>query len=268
MLPGRRPSRSMLRQLEDRYGSDKGTQGPTPEWGGHNYTDIYEGLFRSYRDEKISLLEIGLGLSEHPDGSAIATGRNRSGAASLRMWHDYFTVAAIFGIDIKPLNEAISDRISTAVADQGSRESIRRALAAFGVAAFHIIVDDGSHRAHDQQVSLEELPPALAPGGMYIIEDLDDRVTLSENRVVAVSTRALLKSFARRGAFAEPNGFMDAETVAEQIDEVSFHCPIPKTSLRDLIASKLRELGIDMPKAERRHRFFPDSEKLAVIWKR
>jgi len=51
----------------------------------HGYLRHYERLFRSFRDEPIELLEIG-----------IAAG------ASLRTWRRFFSRARIIGVDVNP----------------------------------------------------------------------------------------------------------------------------------------------------------------------
>ena len=50
----------------------------------HSYIDIYEDLFKSYRDQPINLLEIGI-----------------AGGSSLQMWKSYFHKDSnIYGIDL------------------------------------------------------------------------------------------------------------------------------------------------------------------------
>jgi len=47
---------------------------------------------------------------------------------------------------------------------------------------FDIIVEDGSHFHHDQQRSLVQLFPLLAPGGVYIMEDLQSHLNAAGYR--------------------------------------------------------------------------------------
>src|SRR5437588_5742537 len=91
-----------LTALANKYGSDKGTLGPSASWPAHNYTDIYEAYLWSRRNEPITLLEIGLGVTGEAWRADIAHGRNQDGGGSVKMWQDYFPKARIVGADINP----------------------------------------------------------------------------------------------------------------------------------------------------------------------
>ena len=252
---------TLLRTLAAHFGTDKGSVGPTTDWGGHVYTDIYECLFHSYRDKRINILEIGLGITPE-----IQSGTNISGGASIRMWNDYFQNANIFGIDIHPFTDDFSPRVKTMAVDQGDPEQLIQMVSTFGVDRFDIIIDDGSHLAHHQQISLETLLPFLPPGGIYVIEDLNN-VDI-QGATPAKNIRAVLKSFIESGEFGKPNVFRDTSMVSDQIDHISFHHPAPQITLRDFIVSTLRQYGLHKAVDERRYNYFPDSDKLAVIWKK
>ena len=55
--------------------------------------------------------------------------------------------------------------------DQSDREELQAYAGHIG-GKFDIIIDDGSHASHHQQVSFATLFRHLADGGLYIIEDL------------------------------------------------------------------------------------------------
>lgn len=101
-----------LTELANLYGTDKGTIGPNPNWEPHNYTDIYEAYLARYRYSAITILEIGLGVTGLRWETTIVQGRN-TGGASVKMWHDYFPNARIYGIDINPCPDLNKDRITT-----------------------------------------------------------------------------------------------------------------------------------------------------------
>jgi hypothetical protein len=71
----------------------------------HDYVQFYEFYFSGARNSQLSLLEIG--VLEHPDKI------NRPfGAASLRMWADYFPNGIVHGIDINDLRHNQQERIN------------------------------------------------------------------------------------------------------------------------------------------------------------
>lgn len=154
-----------LTALADRYGSDKGSA----VLCAHRYAEVYEALLRKARHSSLRLLEIGLmhGHTQH-----VFEGRLEDvGCPSLRMWADYLPNAAIMGFDLEDFTRLGGTRMSIHVGDQGKRADLERLARETG-GNFDVIVDDGSHASHHQQVSLGVLFQHLAPGGIYCIEDL------------------------------------------------------------------------------------------------
>jgi hypothetical protein len=129
------------------------------------------------------------------------------------------------------------------------------------------VVDDGSHNPRHQQVSLGFFFKYVKPGGLYFIEDLaanglGDIVRGGTGSGSVLNTRAVLKCFLETGSFGQPNAFQDPEYLAQHIDAVNFHAPIPVTRRR------LRRAG-----SGRRRPFVSvlsykqDSERLCLIRK-
>ena len=91
---------------------------------------------------------------------------------SLELWQDYFGPRAqIYGVDIAPdctSYEGPSVRIF--IGDQADRDFWRRFRER--VPKLDIVIDDGGHTPEQQRISVEELLPHLAPGGIYICEDI------------------------------------------------------------------------------------------------
>jgi hypothetical protein len=110
---------------------------------------------------------------------------------SLDMWADYLPNARIVGVDILDFSGYRRDRVTVLRADQGDRESLRAAVASAG-GQFDLIIDDGSHASHHQQITLGTLFGALEPGGIYIIEDLHWQPPELERDGI-VTTRRLLQ---------------------------------------------------------------------------
>lgn len=149
-----------LEQLAVHYNTDKAKFC-------HNYCEVYDTLFRSFKNEVKNVLEIGT-----------------SEAASLRMWRDYFVNANIHGIDIVDFNEnnsgKLGERVFAHKCDQTSKEQLLVLMEKLNV-KFDILIDDGSHAMNDILFSLDVLFPFLKDGGLYIIEDIEHPRTFDEH---------------------------------------------------------------------------------------
>lgn len=224
------PLARSLTDLANKYGSDKGTEGPSRHWTAHNYTDVYEAYLGGLRRERINLLEVGLGIPGDAWDAQVAHGRNAIGGASMRMWHDYFPNANIFGADIHDANFLDSDRIQTFRVDQGDRAQLA-AMAEQVDGGFDVVIDDGSHRADHQQITFGALFPYVKPGGLYFIEDLmrNGKGDSNKGRFSAPSvlnTRRVFRRFQYSGSFPSPNDIgPDAKTLGQAIKSVAFHVP-------------------------------------------
>ena len=261
-----------LAEIADSFGCDKGLVGPSPRWSAQNYVDVYEALFRPLRLEPLQLLEIGIGASGDSWDARVVHGRNSGGGASLRTWAEYFPNARIHGIDINDASHLDCDRIRTYRLDQGNRQQVRSFLADIGPLQFDIVIDDGSHRADHQQVSLEMLWPRLVAGGTWFIEDLNDSDVQAEGQdpagaVSAVSTRRLLRRFLDRGEVLTPNAFEHAGFL-DQVADIVFYCPRPVLRPRDVFLEVLRVLAGRAHKGLLRTEFNPDSHRLVALRKR
>lgn len=253
-----------LTEIANKYGTDKGTVGPSVKWGGNNYTDIFEAYLERKRNSALVILEIGLGVKGDNWEAIIVHGRN-SGGASLKMWYDYFPKARILGIDINECSYLDNDRITTYVADQGNLQDLERFLNEAEVSQFDLVIDDGSHRPDDQQLSFSYLFRKLKSGGLYFIENLfkNGLGDKKKGRMASdkyLNTRAVLKNYQKHGHFSEPNGLMDQEYLLNTIDYVGFYCP--KLSIKYYLRPKPRAPFKKVIKYE------PGSETLCAIVKK
>ena len=138
-----------------RHGSDK---------CGNGYTEFYSRHFEPIKTEVKKVLEIGV-----------------SAGGSIKMWHDYFKNALIYGVDAYPDNckgilpekatELSNDRTIIRLFDQSKVEDVEKFESTFG-RDFDLICDDGSHKQRDQQMCFGILFKLLKPGRFYICEDL------------------------------------------------------------------------------------------------
>lgn len=121
----------------------------------HNYFDIYHNHFCRFRDQPVTVLEIGVA-----DGG------------SLQMWKSYFGPdAKIYGVDINPrCKELEEDQIKIFIGDQSDRGFLRVLREEIG--HIDIVIDDGGHMMIQQITSFEELFPFIGETGIYLVEDL------------------------------------------------------------------------------------------------
>jgi hypothetical protein len=119
----------------------------------HNYYNrFYEQLFKPYK-QKADILEIGV-----LDGG------------SLKVWEKYFREGKIHGIDLKVNEELHTDRVTTFKVDQSSIDELNEF--ASKSEKYDIIVDDGSHKMMDQQITFQIFFDLVKSGGLFVIEDL------------------------------------------------------------------------------------------------
>ena len=114
-----------------------------------SYIELYETLFLKFRNEPISMVEIGV-----------------QNGGSLETWAEYFPNATnIIGLDINEQCRALSfndPRIKTYIQD--AKTSIP--------GNYDIIIDDGSHVSNDMIEQFKAWFPYLKDGGIYVIEDI------------------------------------------------------------------------------------------------
>jgi len=119
----------------------------------HRYDKIYPFYIDKYKDQEISLFEIG-----YENGN------------SFRVWKEYFPKATIYSMDIDQfLNDG---KHKVFKGDQSNIHDLQRITEEIGSCS--IIIDDGSHIAEHQLKSFYYLfKNLLAYGGTYIIEDIE-----------------------------------------------------------------------------------------------
>ena len=206
---------SDLVDLFNAAGSDKGTEvgvgsGAVP----HCYAVEYHRLFDHLRDRRFRLLEIGL-------QSHVGEDYAPTDAPSLRVWREFFPHAEIYGFDLNDFSFFEQDRTTVVRGDQGSPEDLRAFVAEHGAGRFELVLDDGSHASSDQQVSLATLFDSVAPGGLYVIEDLH-----WQPRPETPTTLEVLRKFSETRRIESPFiGEEVARRLEAAIDRVEIHKP-------------------------------------------
>ena len=114
----------------------------------HSYIPIYETVLAPIRHTAQRVLEIG-----------VAEGH------SLRMWREYFPNATVIGVDRQPCPHSLNGCLFL----RGDATS----LATYdGLRSLDVVIDDGSHLLDHQLHSHAILWPLVRPGGLYVIEDI------------------------------------------------------------------------------------------------
>ena len=131
-----------LNDLALKYNTDKATSG-------HGYTRWYEQLFSPLKYTPLTLVEIGIWEG-----------------ASLRMWREYFPEATVVGVDNADRNVQV-DNTQIVISGQ-DHPSLPELLPT----PIDILIDDASHINALTIKTFQNLWRLVAPGGFYIIEDL------------------------------------------------------------------------------------------------
>jgi hypothetical protein len=153
-----------LSDLFNHYGSDKDRNG---------YSHLYSILFDSIKNEKLNVLEIGIGTMLEGASSSMKNYMpdTYQPGASLRAWRDYFVNSNIYGADIQRDTQFSEDRITTCLLDSTNKSEVDSLMSNLNI-QFDIIIDDGWHWDEAQKHTLVNFFPYLKENGLYIIEDI------------------------------------------------------------------------------------------------
>jgi hypothetical protein len=152
-----------LNNLGIKYTCDKSDVHHT--FGGLTYLDVYEKFFKQRKDDKLTILELGVKT-----------------CSSIKVWKEYFPQAKIVGIDIDDSGICI-DNFVFEHGSQDNEEFINTVISKHG--PFDIVIDDASHVNTLSIASFNLLRNSINHKGLYIIEDLRNSY---ENISGAIST--------------------------------------------------------------------------------
>jgi len=163
----------------------EGSGGQTDKTTTHKYQYMYHRYlsqmvrrkFQSYQQQQkqqtIVMLEIGLGCGDY-------AGKPGGGVGA---WMHFLNVSGIIKLELHSMefNEKCGTEwakkhldVHFHVGDQSNKEDLLRVVKSSSKSGFDIIVDDGSHVNSHQIFTLESLYPFLLPGGVYVIEDIQN----------------------------------------------------------------------------------------------
>jgi len=125
----------------------------------HSYLPLYETLLEPIKNTTGNILEIGV-LS----------------GGSIKLWHDYFTKATIYGCDIKDrvnMHKLKTNNRIFLYLDENAytKEYVQKY---FENKNFDFLLDDGPHSLSSQEKFIELYAPLLSENGILIIEDVKD----------------------------------------------------------------------------------------------
>jgi cephalosporin hydroxylase len=128
----------------------------------HNYTGIYQELLAPFRNQSGKLLEIGA----------------RFGGSAL-LWHTYLPKFLICMMDIENLihprmyEEMQYQRYQFNLVDAYQSSAVEMVENMYQE-GFEVVIDDGGHTLDQQLFSIQHYLPMVKPGGVFIIEDVQD----------------------------------------------------------------------------------------------
>ena len=136
----------------------------------HSYIELYESLLEHKKDTAKNILEIGI---------------DRGG--SIKLWHDYFPNATIYGLDIMPLRETwdqirCEPRIKLGRFDAYDDKFFNDNF--FGKIKFDMMLDDGPHSLESMKKFILLYTNIMADDGILIIEDVQSMEWLDELKKV------------------------------------------------------------------------------------
>ena len=130
---------------------------PTDKASVHSYLPFYERLFAALNNTKLAVCELGV-----------------DGGGSLCIWEEYFPNAKILGVDINVKPPYIGDHQRIYHLQIDAYEERAPKLIKELVGEFSVIIDDGPHSIESQRIFCANYPPLLGPGGIAIVEDIQD----------------------------------------------------------------------------------------------
>jgi hypothetical protein len=136
----------------------------------HSYIELYENLLENKKFTAKNIMEIGI---------------DRGG--SIKLWHDYFINATIYGLDIIPLTKTwdkilCEPRIKLGRFDAYNEDFFNNNF--LGKIKFDMMLDDGPHTLESMKQFILLYTNVMADDGILIIEDVQSIEWLDELKQV------------------------------------------------------------------------------------
>ena len=153
-----------LSEIVDNSKTDKNTV--------HSYLELYQKLLHKKKETARNVLEIGV---------------NQGG--SIKLWHDFFTNATIYGLDIIPITQMWSDiknnnRIKLGRFDAYNVKFFTNNFLNKNI-QFDFMLDDGPHTLESMKQFIRLYSKVMTNDGILIIEDIQsiDWINILYNEV-------------------------------------------------------------------------------------
>jgi demethylmacrocin O-methyltransferase len=173
-------------------GTDKATY--------HNFTEIYDDIFKEYTSPRI--LEIGV-----------------YNFSSILMYKKYFKNPYIVAMDKQDKSNYLDSSWRFVKGDQSNINDLKKCTD--GELLFDIVIDDGGHTMKQQQISFGYLLDFINPGGYYIIEDLH---TSFHNQFIdrdcEITTYEMLKLI--KNKFINFSNYIDEEQQKNILNKIDY----------------------------------------------
>jgi hypothetical protein len=139
-----------LETLADNLRTDKNTT--------HSYLPLYQQLLISKKGSAKNVLEIGIWKG-----------------GSIKLWHEFFTNATIYGLDIMDYNEVWdvlknNEKIVLHTSIDAYEDDFINKY--FTNKKFDFIIDDGPHTLESMKKFIKSYSPLMEEDGIFIIEDI------------------------------------------------------------------------------------------------
>jgi len=141
-----------LFEIIDNTKTDKNTS--------HSYLSIYEKLLEKKKDTAKNILEVGI-----------------ENGGSIKLWHDYFVNATIYGLDIMDIEKVWDeiknkDRITLYCSYNAYNTEKFKTTFLDKDIKFDLLLDDGPHTFESMKIFIELYSQIMTDDGILIIEDV------------------------------------------------------------------------------------------------
>lgn len=143
-----------LEEIVDNSRTDKNTR--------HSYLPLYQQLLIGKKETAKNVLEVGI-----------------AGGGSIKLWHDFFTNANVYGLDIMNVNDVwdgLKNKEKIILYTSSDAYDSNFVLNNFvnKNIKFDFILDDGPHSLESMKEFIKLYTPLMTNDGILIIEDIPD----------------------------------------------------------------------------------------------